>query len=107
MSKKGKYVICTFAVERESRPDEPPLATKIVVMPANKPDRYSSLDELCNAVAPELLVLRQQHSVTHPDCDLSMYAESDEKGKMKLYALEDAVAQVEQAQGEDVLILAE
>ena len=107
MSKKGKYVICTLVLESESRPDEPPLATKIVVMPANKPDRYPSLDELCKAVAPELLTLRGQYAATHPDCDISMYAGSDEKGRMKLYALEDAVAEVGHAQGEDVLILAE
>jgi hypothetical protein len=107
MSKKGKYVICTLALESETRPDEPPLASKIVVMPANKPDRYPSIDELCKAVAPELLALRQQYAATHPDCDISMYAESDEKGRMKLYALEDAVAEVGQAQGGDVLIVPE
>jgi hypothetical protein len=107
MAKKGKYVICTLALESESRPEEPPLASKIVVMPANKPDRYPSLDELCKAVVPELLALRQQYAVTHPDCDISMYAESDKKGRMKLYALDDAVAEVGQAPGGDVLILAE
>ena len=107
MSKKGKYVICTLALESETRPDQPPLATRIIVMPANKPDRYPSLDEMCKAVAPELLTLRQQHAVTHPDYDISMYAESDEKGMMKLYALEDAVAAVGQAEGGDVRILAE
>jgi hypothetical protein len=37
MSKKGKYVICTLALESGTRPDEPPLASKTVVMPANKP----------------------------------------------------------------------
>ena len=107
MSKKGKYVICTLTLESETRPDEPPLASKIVVMPANKPDRYPSIDEMCKAVAPELLTLRQQYAVAHPDCDISMYAESDEKGRMKLYALEDAVAEVGQAQGGDVLIVPE
>ena len=107
MSRKGKYVICTLALERETRPDDPPLASKIVVMPANKPDRYPSIDEMCRAVAPELLTLRQQYAVAHPDCDISMYAESDEKGRMKLYALEDAVAEAGQAQGGDVLIVPE
>jgi hypothetical protein len=107
MSKKGKYVICTLTLESETRPDEPPLASKLVVMPANTPDRYPSIDEMCKAVAPELLTLRQQYAAAHPDCDISMYAESDEKGRMKLYALEDAVAEVGQAQGGDVLIVPE
>lgn len=107
MSKKGKYVVCTLVLERQSRPDDPPLATKVVVMPANKPDRYSSLDEMCHAVAPELLALRQQHAVAHPDCDIAMYSESDAKGRMKLYALEEAVAEVGQPEGAEVLILAE
>ncbi len=108
MSKKGKYVICTLALESETRPDDPPLASKVVVMPANKPDRYPSIDELCKAVAPELLTLRQQYAVAHPDCDISMYAESDDKGRMKLYdSLDGAVAEVGQAQGGDVLIVPE
>lgn len=107
MSKKGKYVICTLVLERQTQPDESPLATKIVVMPANKPDRYSSLDELCTAVAPELLALRREHAAAHPDCDISMYSDSDAKGRMKLYALEEAVAEVGQPEGVDVLILAE
>ncbi len=107
MSKKGKYVICTLALESETRPDDPPLASKIVVMPANGADRYRSIDEMCKAVAPELLALRQQYAVTHPDCDIAMYAESDEKGRMKLYALEDAVAEVGQAEGGDVVIVPE
>jgi hypothetical protein len=34
-----------------------------------------------------------------------MYAESDERGRMKLYDLDDAVAEVGQAEGGDVLIL--
>ena len=107
MSKKGKYVICTLALESETRPDEPPLATRIVVMPANNTGRYSSLDELCEAVAPELLTLRQQYAVAHPDCEISMYAESDAKGRMKLYTLDDAVAEVGQEQGGDVRIVAD
>ena len=107
MSTKGKYVICTLALESETRPDEPPRASKIVVMPANKPDRCPSIDELCKAVAPELLALRQQYAVAHPDCDISMYAEGDEKGRIKLYALEDAVAEVDQARGGDVLLVPE
>jgi hypothetical protein len=36
-----------------------------------------------------------------------MYAESDEKGRMKLYALDEAVAEVGQAEGGDVLIVPE
>lgn len=107
MSKKGKYVICTLALERETRPDEPPLASKIVVMPANTPDRYPSMDAMCQVVAPELLTLRHQYAAAHPDCDISMYAESDAKGRMKLYAFDDAVAEVGQADGGDVLIVRE
>jgi len=107
MSKKGKYVICTLTLESETRPDAPPLASKIVVMPANQPDRYPSIDEMCKAVAPELLTLRQQYAAAHPDCDISMYAESDEKGRMKLYALDEAVAEVGPAEGGDVLIVPE